>query len=106
MNIYITTEDGYLKQTLAKRCVQSCMTWLVGIEWTKTRIAIDFQEALESQEKLFQLALNEAEDLAWLKAYPHLLFPMLAVEKVQSVAAWHSRQQSLNQRRNAFTEAV
>jgi hypothetical protein len=79
---------------------------LAVIEQTKNRIAGDFQEALESQEKLFQLALNEAEALAWQTAYPHLVFPVLAVEKVQSVAAWHARQQALYRRRTSFAETI
>jgi len=94
------------ERTIANRCVQSCKKLLAGIEQTKNRIASDFQEALESQEKLFQLALNEAEALAWQTAYPHLVFPTLAMEKVQSVAAWHERQQSLRLRRHSFAEAA
>jgi hypothetical protein len=50
--------------------------------------------------------LNEAEALAWQTAYPHLLFPSLAVEKIQSVAAWQARQRLVHQQHLAFAEAA
>lgn len=106
MNTNHHHENSAGEQTIANRCVQSCKKLLAGIEQTKTRIASEFREALESQEKLFQLALNEAEALAWQTAYPHLVFPALAVEKVQSLAAWHTRQQSLYRRRSSFAETI
>jgi hypothetical protein len=51
-----------------------------------------------SREHLLRLAVNEAEALAWQTDYPHLIFPTLAVEKVQAVTAWDAQQQAL--RRN------
>jgi hypothetical protein len=92
-------------QTVAGRCVQSCKNWLAGIEQTKNKIANEFQETLESHTQLFQLALNEAEALAFQTEYPHLLFPTLAMEKIQAVSAWQSRQQLLRQRRLVLAEA-
>ena len=106
MNTNHHNESSAGEQTIAKRCIKSCRKFLSGIEQTKRRISKDFQEALESQEKLFQLALNEAEALAWQTAYPHLVFPTLALEKVQSVAAWQERQHSLYRRRTAFAEVI
>jgi hypothetical protein len=35
-----------------------------------------------------------------------LFFPSLAVEKVQAVAAWQTRQQSVHQRQLLFAEAA
>jgi hypothetical protein len=49
--------------------------------------------------------LNEAEALAFQTEYPHLLFPTLAMEKIQAVSAWQSRQQLLRQRRMVLAEA-
>jgi hypothetical protein len=43
--------------------------------------------------RLLRLALNEAEALAWQTDYPHLLFPMLAEEKIAQIQLWESRQQ-------------
>ena len=105
-NHHNNNESSSGEQTIANRCVQSCKKFLAGIENTKHRIAKDFQEALVSQGKLFQLALNEAEALAWQTGYPHLLFSELAVEKVQSVEAWDARQRSLYPKRTAFTEVL
>jgi hypothetical protein len=93
-------------QTLTNRCIQSCKQLLAGIESVKTKIANDFQETLELSGQSLQLALNEAEALAWQTAYPHLLFPALALEKVQAAAAWQTRQRSLHQHRSVFAEAV
>ena len=98
MNINQTNENFDTKQTIAGRCVQSCQQLLAGIEQAKNKIASEFQETLESQSQLFQLALNEAEALAFQTAYPHLLFPLLAVEKIQAVSAWDARQQAFRQR--------
>ncbi|HXI73863.1 MAG TPA: hypothetical protein VNN22_26270 [Verrucomicrobiae bacterium] len=101
-----TNENLNGEQTLADRCVESCKKLLAGIDATRNRIANEFHETLEANGQLVQLALNEAEALAWQTAYPHLLFPALAMEKVQSVAAWQTRQQSLHRRHPAFAEAA
>ncbi len=98
--------DLAVEQSIADRCVQSCKKLLAGIDATRNRIANEFHETLEANGQLVQLALNEAEALAWQTAYPHLLFPALAMEKVQSVAAWQTRQQSLHQRHPAFAAAA
>jgi hypothetical protein len=50
------------------------------------------------QEQLVRLALNEAEALARQTWYPHLVFPDLAAEKIQAVAAWENRQRRLGGR--------
>lgn len=45
-----------------------------------------------------RLALNEAEAIAWQTGVPHLVFPALAEEKLESVTRWHRRQQALRER--------
>jgi hypothetical protein len=70
----------------------------------RTAIFDESRGALESQEHLLELALNEAEALAAQTGYPHLVFPMLAVEKVRSIETWNARQQVVR-RRNAGTTA-
>jgi hypothetical protein len=47
------------------------------------------------QPRVLELALNEAEALAWQTGLGHLLFPELAREKASAVAAWHVRQESI-----------
>ena len=45
--------------------------------------------------RLLTLALNEAEAIAWQAGYPELLFPVLATEKVEALAAWNVRQKAV-----------
>jgi hypothetical protein len=86
-----TTVGTVLKQA----CLGSCQIILAQVARAKDAIFTEARMALASQERLLRLALNEAEAQAWLTEYPHLVFPMLATEKVQAVAAWTTRQQSL-----------
>jgi len=106
MNTNDINEKLNAEQTLTDRCVQSCRKLLAGITQTRNRIANEFHETFEAHEQLVQLALNEAEALAWQTAYPHLLFPALAVEKVQAVATWQARQRSVQRHHSVFAEAA
>lgn len=101
-----TNQNFNVEPTLAKRCVQSCKKLLTGIKQARNRIANEFHETVKTHGQLVQLALNEAEAIAWQTAYPHLLFPALAVEKVQAVAAWQTRQQSVQRRHALFAVAA
>src|SRR2546429_9706653 len=83
--------------TLTTACLASCQKLLTQIENTKDNIVAEFRHLLEAHEQLLRLALTEAEALAWQTEYPHLVFPILATEKAQAVAAWHARQQSMQQ---------
>jgi hypothetical protein len=94
------------ESTIADRCAQSFIKLLAGIEQTKGRIAAEFREIVESNQKSFQLALNEAEALAWQTDFPQLFFATLAVEKIQAVAAWQTRQQFVSQPQLAFARAA
>jgi hypothetical protein len=73
-------------------CLASCRKILAR---AKAAIFAESQHALQSQERLLRLALNEAEAAAWQTGYPHLVFPALATEKVQAVIAWDRQQQSV-----------
>jgi hypothetical protein len=106
MNTTNTSNNLTTESTTANYYVRSCKKLLAGIEQAKNRILNEFHVTLEPQHKPFQLALNEAEALAWQTAYPHLLFPSLAVEKIQSVAAWQARQRLVHQQHLAFAEAA
>jgi hypothetical protein len=106
MNTNHVKEAVTAQPTIADHCVQSCRKLLAGIEQAKNKIANEFQETLDSHAQIFQLALKEAEALAFQTEYPHLLFPALALEKIQAVSAWQARQQSLRQRRELFAEAA
>jgi hypothetical protein len=91
---------------ITKRGVKSCKKLLARIERTKNRIAQEFDASLAAHGQLVRLALNEAEALAWQTAYPHLLFPALALEKVQAVVTWQTRQLAVDRRHLVFTETI
>jgi len=76
-------------------CLASCRKLLAQIEKTRNAILAEFREVFEAHEHLLHLALNEAEALAWQSGVPQLVFPALAAEKAEAVAAWHTRQQSM-----------
>jgi hypothetical protein len=94
------------EQTFTNRCLQSCKVLLTEIEQAKNMIVNDFHEALDTHGNLFRLALNEAEALAWQTDYPHLVYPTLAMERVQAVVAWRRRQQFMLQPHLTFAEAA
>ncbi len=78
--------------------VAACGKALEQISQTKAVILAEWSRVLQTQRHALRLALNEAAALARQTMYPHLLFPALALEKVQSVAAWNARQQSPRRR--------
>ena len=90
-----TNKDFVSSPSFAKTCLASCQKLIAQIEKVKDAILAEFRETRQTHEQLLRLALNEAEALAWQTAYPHLVFPMLATEKAQAVAAWEARQQSI-----------
>lgn len=81
--------------TFGNACVASCQKILAQISRARAAIFAESRHALRAPERLLRLALNEAEAVAWQTAYPHLVFPTLATEKVQAVAAWNKTQQSM-----------
>ena len=87
-------------RTVANACVASCQKLAAQIERTKQNLLAELQESFQVPEQLFRQALGEAEALAWQTGYPQLVFPTLAMEKVQTVAAWQRRQQALTNRRS------
>ena len=76
----------------AQVCLSSCRRFLAQVKKIKAGILAEFRTRVEDQDHVLELALNEAEALAWQSGFPQLLFPMLAMEKAQSVAQWHAHQ--------------
>lgn len=62
------------------------------IAGAKDAVLDEFKAALPSDDRLIRLAVNEAEALAWQTEFPHLVFPALAREKAEHLAAWRARQ--------------
>jgi hypothetical protein len=73
-------------------CRESCHKVLEQVRQAKEALFAQSRNAFQRQERLLRLALNEAEALAWQTMYPHLLFPVLAAEKVQALADWSAHQ--------------
>lgn len=76
-------------------CRNACGKVLAQIALSRAAVLAEWSDALKTQQHAIRLALNEAEALAWQTMYPHLVFPVLATEKVQAVAAWNTRQRRL-----------
>lgn len=62
---------------------------IVGINRAKHDLAARFADQSELPLRLFQVALNEAEALAWETEYPQLVFPTLAEEKIAAISSWY-----------------
>ncbi len=76
-------------------CLRSCQKILAHIQRARNAIFSEARGAAEAQERMLELALNEAEALAWQTGYPHLVFPALAMEKVREVAHWSRHQRAV-----------
>ncbi|HEY1171334.1 MAG TPA: hypothetical protein VGH19_08210 [Verrucomicrobiae bacterium] len=75
--------------------IGACQKVLNAIEQARENLKSKFNNLREDHDHMVQLALNEAEALAWETTYPHLLFPTLAEEKVQAVNTWAVRQNAV-----------
>jgi hypothetical protein len=88
------TEKGIVK-TVPDICITSGRRLVAGIDRAKRNLAAEFQNMLELPERLLQVALNEAEALAWETGFPQLVFPTLATEKVEAISAWYGHGEHL-----------
>src|SRR5215469_13192970 len=61
---------------------------VVGIWRAKQKLVDQFNNVSELPKRLVQVALNEAESLAWETEYPQLVFPALAEEKIAAMSNW------------------
>jgi hypothetical protein len=96
-------ESANAGNTFGSACASSCKGILAQIGRAKDAIYAEASGALKVQDQMLRLALNEAEALAWQTMYPHLVFPALAVEKVQGVAAWNDHQRLLGRQGQSLT---
>ncbi len=67
------------------------------LDRTKRALLWQFAAHRTAHQHLVRLALNEAEALAFQTGYPHLIFPQLALEKVQALSEWHQKQHSIRE---------
>src|SRR5947209_4762300 len=83
-----TNENVSVTRTFTNACKDCGRKLLAQIEKAKSAILAEFHDTLGAHEQMLRLALNEAEALAWETSVPQLVFPTLALEKVQAVASW------------------
>ena len=88
-------ENTSWKNAFGKTCRDCCRKVLARINRAKEVILAEARDTLNVRGQLLRLALNEAEALAFQTLYPQLVFPTLAVEKIQGAARWSDRQRLL-----------
>ena len=93
-------------RSFTSACLESCQRVLAQIERSRKAIIAEFRATFETPEQYLQLALNEAEALAWQTGFPHLVFPELAAEKAKSVANWGANQRAIRQLNHASLRAA
>jgi hypothetical protein len=98
--------DAGVGSAFSKLCLRSCRKILAQIRKAKAAILAEARGTLDKHERMLQLALNEAEALAWQTEFPHLVFPALAAEKVHAVADWNRHQRSVRQTEPLFALAA
>jgi hypothetical protein len=76
-------------------CVEQCRKLAAHLATVREGLIAEFSESYEISERLLQLAVKEAEAIAWETEYPHLVFPALAMEKVRVAANWDERQRAI-----------
>ena len=102
-NRNVSESQSATATTLRKACVACYQNVSAQIAATRETIFAESKQALGAPERLLRLALNEAEALAWETTYPQLVFPTLATEKVQAVAAWSANQKAVRRSSPVFT---
>ena len=82
-------------KAFSKACRECYDAIMTQINNARETILAEARKSLHIQERLLRLAVNEAEGLAWQTMYPQLVFPDLAMEKIQRVVKWIRRQQQI-----------
>jgi hypothetical protein len=59
----------------------------VRMDVVRANVLAEYRAGSGRDEQLIELAINEAEALAWQTGYPELVFPELAAEKARKAAA-------------------
>ena len=85
-------------RTFINACSASCQNLLRKMDAAKQMLLSEFRQVVRGHEEMVALALTEAEALAEQTDFPFLVYPTLAREKVEAVAAWNHRQQAVLRR--------
>src|SRR5690348_6979914 len=76
------------------------------LEKIKKQLLVEYRLQMHRDKRMIDLALKEAEALAWQTGYPNLFFPVLAMEKAEAALAWNFRQQAVRQNPLEWSFAV
>jgi hypothetical protein len=83
---------------LVTACADSCKELASETRSLKRALLTEFTHGPYGRNPMFELALNEAEAVAHQTDFPYLVFPILAREKVEAVAAWNLHQRAVRER--------
>ena len=83
------------KNQLTAFCAACARKLIAEIQRTKRELASQFRRTFAGNEGMLRQVLNEAEAVAFLTEYPQLVFPTLALEKVEGAVAWQRHQQEI-----------
>jgi hypothetical protein len=86
---HMSTQNKNIVKIAPNSWVTSGRILIVGLERAKQNLASRFAGRSDLPKRLFQVALNEAEALAWETEYPQLVFPTLAEEKIAAISSWY-----------------
>jgi len=87
------------EQSFIKSCARSCQKMLSRLQNVRDSVADEFRNLVGHRDRMLDLALHEAESLAYQTGYPQLVFPVLAREKAEAVVTWTRRQRELRHSR-------
>ncbi len=73
----------------------ACVTATNALAQTRNSLFEEYRAEFQADGRLLNLALNEAEALAWQTDFPYLVFPLLAAEKAKAILAWDKRQSAI-----------
>jgi len=93
----VGTTEGQARSPLLAGTLDACRTVAAKFNELKDRVArrLAGETGNGVPENLLMLAITEAEALAWATAYPLLLLPVLAEEKVADLRRWEDRQRRI-----------
>lgn len=77
-----------------QRCLGRCREL---IDQVKQSVRRHHQPGTTDERRVLELALNEAESLAFQTPFPQLFFPALAEEKAVAASRWSSHQRAVRQ---------
>ena len=92
-----TIENGTVQKdrSFLKACTASCQKAVARLRNARRSLFNEFRSRLHFRDRLLYLALNEAEAMAQETEFPLLVFPTLAREKAEALAAWDRKQVAL-----------